>query len=266
MYKLFTKLTALAAVALLSATFMPGSACAAAKPDDVIVLPFGMNSELVGDVVWSCKSRPGPTIGVDGLKFTLSGLRVHVKAWKNKNHGAEADAEYDGVLVSDNFSFSVPKQPSQGGAGGNPWWYGVAIDEDDVLLTDEQLLGRCKDTSKGRFDKKFLKSILALIAVSIDCKSRPGPTITFDGSLTLVGDVRFRMVGRNNAQGTHETGEFVTAPLTVASNGFVITFPKQPAFGGVTGNPSFEVTFFAADGSQIGDAYTYNKCQGGGQN
>jgi len=102
--------------------------------------------------VVSCSNSPGPFINFDGtLSFT--GLSARVIFRNNDNpvggpHQADAQLSQDVVVIPPGLSYTFPKQPVEGGVGGNPWIFAGFTDGNGVLLGDMTLLGRCVQLSQ----------------------------------------------------------------------------------------------------------------------
>ena len=61
----------------------------------------------------------------------------------------EAIAMADVTLTANAFAFSFPKQPVQGGVGGNPWISVRFADSAEQQIGPETLLGRCVQLLPG---------------------------------------------------------------------------------------------------------------------
>lgn len=95
-----------------------------------------------------------------------------------------------------------------------------------------------------------------------DCENNPGPFIRLDGSISLGGlDARLRFT--NNARGTHEHDEDITADVELVSEAPIV-FAKQPSSGGVGGNPHLwlQITDCATSEPVGGAAYLGRCVQG----
>ena len=90
-----------------------------------------------------CTNHPGPTITVSGaVEFAGLSARIEVRAADGTTAGAIVTAA-DVVALQAGETHSIPKQPSRGGVGGNPWIYAQLVDADGAPLTDELFVGRC---------------------------------------------------------------------------------------------------------------------------
>ncbi|HEV8382164.1 MAG TPA: hypothetical protein VGQ29_11285 [Gemmatimonadales bacterium] len=98
----------------------------------------------------SCENSPGPFISMDaGLAY--EGLGVQVIFRNNDNPvGGPHEATHSNALsvVPPGLSFSFPKQPVEGGVGGNPWILAGFLDGAGAPVSDATLLGRCEQLSK----------------------------------------------------------------------------------------------------------------------
>ena len=88
-----------------------------------------------------CSNNPGPQITLGG-NITLSGLHARIIFRNNKKGTLQTIAMRDVTLIAEGQQMVVPKQPSQGGVGGNPL-ISIQFMGDDGALTDPVSLGRC---------------------------------------------------------------------------------------------------------------------------
>lgn len=100
--------------------------------------------------VAGCANQPGPTVTVEGA-VTFSGLQQRLVV-RDGSGGAVAgqvvlDAEI--VALRPGETLSVPKQPSRGGVGGNPWIWVRLHDGAGASLSEEILVGRCVQLAGG---------------------------------------------------------------------------------------------------------------------
>ena len=96
-------------------------------------------AEIGGD---GCSNHPGPTITLGGT-ITLSGLHARLIFRNNMKGTHTAEAMRDVTLIAEGDQVVVPKQPSQGGVGGNPLISIQFIDGNGDAYTDPVSLGRC---------------------------------------------------------------------------------------------------------------------------
>jgi hypothetical protein len=106
-------------------------------------------AQAVVDVL-DCTNNPGPYIYVDG-STTLSGVSARFIFRNNDNPVGgphEASKTVAVTLISDGFSLQFPKQPVQGGVGGNPW-ISVQFISGGQPIGNEFLLGQCVQLLPG---------------------------------------------------------------------------------------------------------------------
>ena len=90
-----------------------------------------------------CTNRPGPTITVEGaVEFAGLSARIIVRTADGATAGDVVTAA-EVVAVPAGETHTIPKQPSRGGVGGNPWIYAQLVDVNGSPLTDELFVGRC---------------------------------------------------------------------------------------------------------------------------
>ena len=98
----------------------------------------------------SCENSPGPYITFDS-GLSLGGLIARIIFRNNDNPVGgpqKADATTDITMIGSGTSFTFPKQPVNGGVGGNPWIFAGFTDGGGVSLSVNNLVGRCEQLSK----------------------------------------------------------------------------------------------------------------------
>ncbi len=203
----------------------------------------------------ACDNSPGPWITIEG-QIALGGLQAQLIFQNNTKGTHSQTVTYSTNIVLDiGAPISIPKQPVLGGVGGNPWISIQFLDGNNVVLTDEVLLGRCVQGLTLNSD--LLAQALAAMTVSAaDCSNHPGPVINVGGNLTL-GGLKARLILRNNAAGTHTNVQTIDVTLIAAGSG--VQIPKQPCLGGVGGNPLIWVQFLQGQ-TPIGDPIFLGRC------
>jgi hypothetical protein len=108
-----------------------------------------LNNDFLNDVVGSttissdgCSNHPGPVITFGG-NLTLSGLKARFIFRNNVKgtHTAEAFSDVD--IIINGTPLTIPKQPVQGGAGGNPLILLQFQQTDGTDIGAPIMLGRC---------------------------------------------------------------------------------------------------------------------------
>jgi hypothetical protein len=217
---------------------------------------------LDGDLDIDCSNSPGPTITLSG-DLSFGGIDA-VAIFRNNAKGTHeytAATSLSGALLPAGHTISIPKQPSRGGAGGNPFIWIQFLDGDGDALTGEIYLGRCVQ-GLNHFDlaRTLAMAAVATVDAQIDCANNPGPFITFRGGMSLSG-LAARIIFRNNDNpvgGPHRAEAVVERTLVAA--GTTITFPKQPSLGGVGGNPWIWMQLRGADGTALTDEILLGRC------
>ncbi len=106
-----------------------------------MVLDQALVSTLV--TATDCSNNPGPWITLEG-DITLSGLKVRI-IFKNNVKGTHTNVQTAEVeLMPPGLEVVIPKQPSRGGVGGNPWIWLQFLSE-GAPIGDPYFLGRCSD-------------------------------------------------------------------------------------------------------------------------
>jgi hypothetical protein len=266
------KLLALLGAGALAACREPGSeanilaATSASSPAQVSAsfaqpLRVSTTTELSG-----CDNSPGPYITVSG-ELAIGGLGSRMTFRNNVKgtHEYSDEQKVDVVVVPAGESVTIPKQPVQGGVGGNPFIWIKFENSEGEAVSDEIYLGRCVQglTANSSVDFSGLADALAQISVS-DCANSPGPYISLDGDLALKSGVNAKLIFRNNDNpvgGPHEATADAVVTIRLVPPGQTVTFPKQPVLGGVGGNPWIWFAFLTAQGAQIGDEYLLGRCE-----
>lgn len=229
-----------------------------------VVEPYGMPVIVNGTASFSaCENSPGPWVTLDG-NLLYSGLAADV-IFQNNEKGTHTNVQPTVVevkLVDFTDKITIPKQPVNGGVGGNPWiWIQFFQDENlNKPLTDPIYLGRCV---QGVVDvnPSFLTAVLAAVSFAAsDCSNSPGPQISLWGTLTFKGVyAAFIFSNQRYPDGQHNTMR--SSPIEIVTDGNAITIPKQPILGGVGGNPFIYVQFKQLpSGATIGDPIYVGRC------
>jgi hypothetical protein len=190
---------------------------------------------------YGCQNSPGPVITLAG-GLTFGGLTARL-IFRNNVQGTHEhveDVTLDTVAIPAGKTIQIPKQPSRGGSGGNPFIWVQVVDGAGNALTDELFLGRCVQGLLPPADlDAWLGALLTAHITTSDCSNNPGPYITMNGAVTLDG-LALRIIFRNNDNpvgGPHMTVVTTHADVEIIPPGMSIQFNKQPVLGGVGGNP-----------------------------
>jgi hypothetical protein len=228
------------------------------RADQQVSAPFAMHMNVNALVDESgCANSPGPQISLGG-DIHLGGLAARVIFSNNHKgtHTVTVVAQYDVRLLVEGSTITIPKQPVQGGVGGNPYIYLQFHDGKGNDLSDEVFLGRCVQGLNVTAD--LLNAALARANVHAEgCSNRKGPNITLSGDIVLSG-LHARFIFRNNVKGTHTAED--TRDIAIILDGSSITLPKQPVNGGVGGNPLISIQFLNGKGEPIGDPVLLGRC------
>jgi len=226
---------------------------------------FAMPVQIsVSSTTTGCTNAPGPQITVWG-EMDLSALDARLTFQNNEKgtHTTSDGVHVDAAVVANGQKIVIPKQPSRGGVGGNPFIWMQLIDGSGRALSTEQYLGRCV---QGNF-KGFAQVLLPVTAVAdyevSGCTNNPGPTITMSGDLECSADVRCRMIFRNSDNkvgGPHQATADQTVDITLIQAGQIVSFPKQPVLGGVGGNPWIYFQWMQGSGVPVGQETLLGRC------
>ena len=208
-----------------------------------------------------CENNPGPYITIDG-GMTLSGVGAKILLSNNTKftHSASTEVLTNFGLIPGGEEIRIAKQPSRGGAGGNPWIYLQFLSGSGSPLGAPVLLGRCVQglaNVNGVFPIPTAATLNVLSGGG--CSNSPGPYVTLEGEMRL-GGLNGRIILTNNAKFTHVAAADICVDFTLLEDGETRTFPKQPSRGGVTGNPIIWLQFTDGSGSDIGTPYRLGRC------
>lgn len=210
---------------------------------------------------FECYNSPGPQITFQGgMLLDALNLRLIFRNNINKDvHTREEVVTSDVGLIEEGQEIVLPKQPVEGGVGGNPYIYFQLVDTNNGALTDPALLGRCV---QGLFQPvaDIAKEVAAAARLTVSqCENSPGPYIRVDGEMSVSPGIKARFIFKNNKNKDVHTAEAVRDLLLVA-NGETVQFPKQPVEGGVGGNPYISTQFLDGNGEPIGTETLLGKC------
>lgn len=206
-----------------------------------------------------CSNAPGPFVTLDGeLKLGTLSLRLVFRNNQKGTHERVGDvASVDVVLIPAGESIVLPKQPSSGGVGGNPFIWFQLVDGDGNALTSEVLLGRCVQGLSPVSLDFGAPGLADMSVLSVQCTNSPGPVIEVEGSVSM-REVKARLIFRNSLTGPHEYVK--TVDLTVYTDGLTYSFPKQPVHGGVGGNPLIYAQFVDSSGQALTSEVLLGRC------
>lgn len=257
------------ALAALSVGFVPrgnasptstsGTAISTQPVSANVPMPVGIHLSAMSS---QCYNAPGPTVTLTG-EVALGGLGVEL-IFKNNQQGTHTHTETTtatAVLIPEGESLSIPKQPVQGGTGGNPFIWVQFTDAKGNAMSSEIFLGRCV---QGLFatDANFVIPSLATAEVTGGTCSNRGSTISLSGELSLSG-INAKIIFRNNDNpvgGPHENDQPVSVTVVLIPAGETIEFAKQPPLGGAGGNPWISLVFLSGDGEPVSQEFLLGRC------
>ena len=201
----------------------------------------------------SFPNNPGPQITYQGTLY-VGGLDA-LFTFQNSNNSQSGPHQYQtstamATLVSSNDAVTIPKQPVDGGVGGNPFVWIQFTDPSGNALTDPIFLGRCAQGLTSSVDTPLNLASVATLQTSAECSNKAS-YINLSSSLTMDG-VNAKLIFQNNdnpQNGPHQNVQ--TVDFTVIPAGMNIAFNKQPSLGGVGGNPWIWVQFIDGNGNPL---------------
>jgi hypothetical protein len=209
-----------------------------------------------------CDNAPGPFITLSGA-ILLDGVSADLIFRNNAKgtHTSTVRKDVDVVLLPDGQAITIPKQPVQGGTGGNPFIWIQVLDGNGQPLTQEIFLGRCVQ-GLSTVSADFFLAATSSADITVGGCSNKGPEIELSGEVALSG-IKARLIFRNNDNpvgGPHSADEDVTVDIIILPEGDSIVLPKQPVLGGVGGNPLISVQFIDGAGDPISDEFKLGRC------
>jgi hypothetical protein len=168
--------------------------------------------------------------------------------------------DFDIELITKGTAFStnisLPKQPHEGGVGGNPLVYVQLHDGKGNNLTDEVLLGR--EVQGLMISADLLADALVRAKIRADgCATPKGPNIALDCDIILTG-LHARYMFRNSEKGTH-TFE-VDRDIVIVMDGEKITVPKKPRRKGLGSNPIIYIQILDENDQPLGHQVRLGRC------
>ena len=228
------------------------------QADQQITTRYAMPVKISGKVTETgCNNSPGPQITLEG-EIALGGIQVELIFQNNEKgtHTATATSKSTVVLLALGDSITIPKQPVQGGVGGNPHIWIQFHNGEGKNLTKEIYLGRCVQGLE--ISPEFDSAIVAAADIgALDCANNPGPWISVGSAITFSG-LNARFIFRNNVKGTHTAED--TRDVVLIDNGSQVTIPKQPVLGGTGGNPIISIQFQDGAGDPIDTVVRLGRC------
>jgi hypothetical protein len=222
-------------------------------------LPVTVNYEVQ---FYECSNNPGPFIYFSGIASTGGfGVRTIFRNNMKGTHEYEDEKNIDVSLLPAGSQITIPKQPSRGGVGGNPYIYVQFEDAQGNPVSNEIFIGRCVQGSSFKGSQNVLSKSTSYVDYQVSgCANSPGPSITFDAGFTING-LNARIIFRNNVKGTHEAVVESSSVAQVIKPNMAFTFPKQPVLGGVGGNPWIWTQFLDGKAAAISDEILLGRCE-----
>jgi len=223
-------------------------------------LNFPVRVDFQVDFV-DCSNNPGPFIYFSGFASTAGfGVRTIFRNNMKGTHEFDVEKDVDVSLQPAGTQIVIPKQPSRGGVGGNPYIYVQLEDAHGNPMGEEIFIGRCVQGSSFKGSQNVASISNSYVNYQVaGCENNPGPTITFDAGFSLSG-INARIIFRNNVKGTHEAIVESSTMATVVADGTAFSFPKQPVLGGVGGNPWIWTQFTDGNSVKLSDEILIGRC------
>lgn len=198
--------------------------------------------------------------------LTFGGIAVNVLFENQDNNTTRGKGHHTGggsttaELLLSNFGIkSLPKQPVNGGVGGNPWIYIQLEDTTGATVSEPILLGRCvvgQSAKSGKYDG-FLDADASALIATLPCDQK---TTSVDiGASGMHEGVNAKVIFTNNRKfNTHVAETDAVVSLGLAD---VMTWTKGGQAGGVGGNPLVSVQFTdGIGGAPVGPNHKLGRC------
>ena len=199
-------------------------------------------------------------VQVDG-SLAIAGMNAHF-TFSNNTKGtktATSDTSIAVSLLSAGSQITLPKQPSRGGVGGNPYIWVQLVDGNGAALSGEMYMGRCKDGLSSASASTFLDTAVSLDVTGDVCSGKGGSSLSVSGTMTLPS-VHAKMIFRNAPNGPHEATATSTDDVAIVIEGTGIDLPKSPVKGGAGGNPLVSMQLFDASGGTLSSSLDLGRC------
>jgi hypothetical protein len=225
-----------------------------------IPIPVNVSATFTAE---ECSNNPGPRITFEGVA-AVGGFGVEMTFTNNMKgtHEYTADNVVDLTFQNAGEPIVIPKQPSRGGVGGNPFIWVQFVNAAGEPTSDEIYLGRCVQGDRYGFNQAQGTSGSGFAEFEItSCENSPGPFIDVTAGIAYEG-LGLQIIFRNNdnpVDGPHEATR--SDAMTVIPAGLSLTFPKQPSQGGVGGNPWIFAGFSDGSGTAVGEPTLLGKCE-----
>lgn len=210
-----------------------------------------------------CTNSPGPIITLSGI-VAVGEVNAELIFRNNNNppnpHENVQEITASATLISDE-TIVIPKQPSRGGTGGNPFIWVQLTDGNGNPVTGEIFLGRCVQ-GLDDISTAVLVPASVLLDMSAECSNKTD-IITFEGGEITLGGLTANIIFRNNDNpvgGPHENIQQTTSSVVLVPFGETIIIPKQPVLGGVGGNPFISIRFVDENGNAISEETFLGRC------
>ncbi|SRR5579875_2462826 len=203
-----------------------------------------------------CSNSPGPYVTLDGA-LDLSPISAQFTFQNNADGTHSYTSTATASAVPQGATITIPKQPVNGGVGGNPYIFVQLIDGSGNPLTAPVFLGRCVQGNMDGFATFSMPTTLTAEVSAMKCDNTASD-IDFGGTMTTDTSVTAKVIFTNNADGTHTNSQVVSAQIL--PSGVSIEFPKQPSLGGVGGNPWIYLQFQDGNGTPIGSSALLGRC------
>lgn len=220
-----------------------------------VTVPVRVRATVDHDVC----DNTGASITIGGtLEYGGLGVRMRFSNNMKGTRTATADEELNIEVTPAGGSVTVPKQPSRGGVGGNPWISFTLRTDDGDDLTEAIVLGRCVQGARSVIDRWVdIPAEMVMVLQALECSNK-GSSLTvgtdvdgegLDGTILFDNNIN-KVVHRSEAAGRVDVS--LGEPLRIRKGG------KVNAAGG---NPHVYGKFLDDEGASISDEAYLGRCK-----
>src|SRR5438445_2441954 len=132
-----------------------------------------------------CTNNPGPYITLNGV-VTLTQIGAQFTFQNNAKGTHMYTSTVTTTVIDQGKTIQIPKQPSQGGVGGNPYIWVQFVDNNGNPLSSPIFLGRCVQGLSDISQTVLAPATIMADVTALDC-SNHGSTISLTGNLVMKG-------------------------------------------------------------------------------
>lgn len=206
----------------------------------------------------SCAREDGAWVVTDGT-LELSGVVVQLD-FRNNQRGTHSASQVTTLHAGRARLADPSRARAMVSPGEDAYVWMQLLDAQGEPLSEEIFLGSCGAATGTARTQAPVPGVARVTAATRNC-TNTGPRVTVSSALQLSG-LRLRFTFRSESDpggevlGTYDT----TAELVAVNEGREVSLPKQPAAGGVGGNPWIYVQVVDGAGQPLGEQLLLGRC------